>query len=77
MIVHIRNEYSPLFGRERLTLWSGPFCSQFEGSAIELPGHNGYMVEADGRRCRVECESPRTEENFRRVDEAINEALQS
>lgn len=77
-MVAIRNEYKPIFGRERLTLWSGQFCSDYEGSALQLPNRNGYMVQTfNGRKVRVECESPRTDENYLRVDEAINEALKA
>lgn len=77
-MVAIRNEHKPKFGREQLTLWSGQFCSEYEGSALQLPQRNGYMVQTwDGRKVRVECESPRTEDNYLRVDEAINEALKT
>lgn len=75
-MVAVRNEYRPIFGREQLTLWTGAFCSEYHGAAVELPRGGGYMIRTwDGRRVRVECESPRTESNFRRVDEAINAAL--
>jgi hypothetical protein len=72
----IRDEYSPRFGRQRLTLWSGQFASEYEGEAIELPGHNGYSVTTfTGAKVRVECEAPRTEDNYLRVDAAINQAV--
>lgn len=61
--------------RQLLTLWSGAFASDYEGEAVELPKHNGFMVSFAGRKIRVECESPRTESNFSAVDEAINLAL--
>ena len=77
-MVAIRNEYKPAFGRERLTLWSGQFCSDYEGIALQLPKRDGYMVTTfTGRKVRVECESPRTEENYLRVDKAINDAVES
>lgn len=75
----VRDEYAPKFGRQRLTLWSGGFASTFEGWATELPNHDGYMVELDYFRgkVRVECESPRTDENWLRVDAALEAAAQS
>lgn len=73
----IRDEYAPLFGRERLTLWSGAFASTFEGHAWELPNHDGYMVTLDYLgSVRVECETPRTDENYDRVDAALSAAAQ-
>ena len=72
----IRDEYAPTFGRQRLTLWSGDFASTFEGWATELPGHDGFMVQIEyGDKIRVTCESPRTDGNYMRVDDAINAAL--
>ena len=69
----IRDEHTPKFGRQVLTLWSGAFASDHEGDAWELPGHDGYMVALEFRgKVRVACESPRTTENFERVDAAIN-----
>lgn len=76
MAISVRDEYSPRFGRQRLTLWSGAFASTFEGWATELPKHDGYMVQLDYFRgkVRVECEAPRTDENWLRVDKAIADA---
>ena len=72
----IRDEYAPKFGRQHLTLWSGPFCEQFEGCATELPRHDGFMVTLyNGDRIRVACESPRDDDNFHRVDAAIRAAI--
>lgn len=72
----VRDEYTPVFGRQTLTLWSGWFASDYEGSALELPRHNGYMVTTwIGEKVRVECESPRTDKNYERVDDAINAAV--
>jgi hypothetical protein len=71
----IRDECSPKFGRQRLTLWSGSYCSDYEGEAIELPRHNGYMVNVGGDLYRVHCPSPRTEENYETVDNVINETI--
>ena len=74
----VRDEYSPKFGRQRLTLWSGAFASTFEGWATELPGHDGFMVELDYFRgkMRVICEAPRTDENWIRVDDTLKWAAQ-
>jgi len=75
-MVAIRDEYTPRFGRQKLTLWSGGFASQYEGSAWELPRHNGYMVTLwAGRKVRVACESPRTDDNYLEVDRAISDAV--
>ena len=74
----VRDEYAPRFGRQRLTLWSGAFASTFEGWATELPGHDGFMVELDYFRgkVRVACEAPRNDDNWMRVDDALNAAAQ-
>jgi hypothetical protein len=72
----VRDEYSARFGRQELTLWSGAFADTFEGYALELPRHDGYMVTLySGEKVRVTCESPRTDDNFHRVDEALRTAL--
>lgn len=70
--IGVRDEYAPTFGRQNLTLWSPPFASVYEGSAHELPGHNGFMVQMQyGPKFKVECESPRDDANWMRVDDAI------
>lgn len=72
----IRDEYEPKMGRQALTLWSGGFADQYEGSAWELPNHDGFMVTLEYRgKIRVACESPRTDANYLRVDHAINAAV--
>lgn len=77
----VRDEYAPRFGRQVLTLWSGTFSDAYEGEAVELPKHNGYMIRTRGflgygaQSIRVECASPRTSENYQEVDAALNEAL--
>jgi hypothetical protein len=77
MTVWVRDEYAPRFGRQTLTLWSGPFASTFEGHALELPRHDGYMISLLYRdSVRVACESPRTDENYQRVDAAIAAAVE-
>lgn len=75
--ISVRDEYRSTFGRQHLTLWSPPFASTFEGWAHELPNHDGFMVTLDWFRgkVRVECESPRTDENWMRVDDAIRAAV--
>ena len=74
--VAIRDEYAPRFGRQRLTLWSGAFATTYEGDALELPKHNGYMVTPySGPRFRVTCPAPRTDDNYREVDAAIDAAF--
>ena len=72
----IRDEYAPSFGRQRLTLWSGMFASEYEGEAWELPGHDGYMVTLNYSRgkVRVSCESPRTDDNWIALDEILSRA---
>lgn len=76
MTYFVRDEHKP-HKRQKLTIWSGQFASDYEGTAVELPKHNGFMVEVDGKKIRVECESPRTEENYLAVDQAINNAIQA
>ena len=77
--LQVRDEYAPTFGRQRLTLWSGPFACNPLGTATELPNHDGYMVTIDhlmwSHTVRVPCESPRTDENYERVDAAIQAAF--
>ena len=74
-MISVRDEYKKLGTRQVLTLWSGAFCSDYEGKAVELPKHNGFMLNINGKKTRVECESPRTENNYLKVDEAFNQAL--
>jgi len=78
-VIGIRDEYAPTFGRQHLTLWSGGFMSDFEGWADELPGHNGFMVSLSygADTYRLECESPRDDSNWMRVDDAIRKAVES
>jgi hypothetical protein len=75
----VRDEYAPRFGRQVLTVWSGGFMSDYEGQAHELPRHDGFMVTLDhftwSESVRVSCESPRTDENYARVDAAISVAV--
>lgn len=77
--ISVRDEYAPTFGRQNLTMWSGGFASDFEGWARELPKGGGFMVTLlyGDDKYRLECESPRTDENFERVDDAIAKAAQA
>lgn len=76
MSVWVRDEYAPMFGRQRLTLWEGGFASCYTGSAWELPGHDGFMVKVDYHApVRVACPAPRTDANFTEVDDAIGAAV--
>lgn len=74
----IRDEYSPTFGRQNLTIWEGGYASSLVGRAVELPRHDGFMVTFlydDETKLRVACPAPRTDENFHEVDEAIRTAI--
>lgn len=67
-------EYNERHKRHRLLLWSGPFRDVCEGSALSVRG--GYMVTPPyGDKFRVDCQSPRTDENYREVDAALDHAL--
>ncbi len=69
-------DYNLTHKRERLTIWSGSFMSDYEGEAYSLPKNNGYMVNLGyGDKVRVTCPTPRTDKNYNEVDEAINKAL--
>lgn len=77
MRVFVQDAYSPEFGLQVLTLWSGEWAGTYEGRARETRKHDGYVVRMwDGRKVRVKCEAPRTDENWQRVDEAIRQAVQ-
>ena len=69
-------DYTASHKRERLTVWSGSFASVFEAEGFTLPKGDGYMFTTyHGDKVRVPCPTPRTDENYIKVDEAINEAL--
>jgi hypothetical protein len=74
-MIHVRDEYAPMFGRQRLTLWSGAFASDYRGHATELPNGGGFMVTIGTRKLRVKCASPRTDLNYAAVDAAIQLAI--
>jgi hypothetical protein len=69
-------DYNQTHKRERLTVWSGPFASVLEAAALSLPKGNGYMLTTyHGEKIRVECPTPRTDENYQEIDKAISDAL--
>lgn len=71
-------DYTATHKRERLTIWSGPFYSVFEGQAYTLPKRDGYMVGTyNGDRIRVSCPTPRTDDNWQQIDAAIGAALRA
>lgn len=74
----VTTEYERNRGRKRdyLRVWSGPFCSVWEADGVSLPKGDGYMLTTyNGRKVRVECPTPRTDENYLTVDAAIAGAL--
>jgi hypothetical protein len=69
-------DYTGTHKRERLTIWSSPFMSTYEGDALALPKQDGYMVTTYvGEKIRVSCPVPRNASTFGAIDEAINTAL--
>ena len=67
-------EYNATHRRERLDIWSGPFCDVWEAEAYSLAG--GYMLTThSGDKVRVVCPTPRQDDNYEEIDAAINEAL--
>jgi hypothetical protein len=73
------HEYNETHKRERLTIWSGGFSSDYEGEAYTLPKGDGYMVTLDHmtwtERVRVTCPTPRTDDTYVEIDAAINKAI--
>lgn len=69
-------DYNLTHKRKRLTLWSGPFASVYEGEAYSLPKGDGYMVTLPyGDKVRVTAPVERTDENYQEQDKAFNDAL--
>lgn len=69
-------DYTASHKRERLSIWSSSFMSQYEGEAYTLPKGDGYMVHVEyGPKLRVQCPTPRTDANYVEVDAAINKAI--
>lgn len=76
----VRTEYEQNEGRKRdhLTVWSGPFASNYEAAGVSLPRGDGYMlILAYGGKVRVSCPTPRTDDNYLTVDAAIGAALRA
>jgi len=62
--------------RDYLDIYSGPFADTWEGGAVSLPKRDGYMVTLyNGKKIRVSCPVGRTDENYRQIDAAINDAI--
>lgn len=67
-------EYRADHKRDRLNVWSGPFMGVWEASGLSL--QDGYMLTTyNGEKIRVECPTPRTDDNYPEIDRAINDAL--
>lgn len=76
--IAIDYDYSATHKRQRLTVWSGPFASVWEADALSLPKNDGYMLTTyTGNKVRVTCPAPRDDENYREVDRAISDALET
>ena len=69
-------DYNETHKRSRLSIWSGPFASIYEGEAYSLPGKNGYMVSLYyGPKLRVETGGLRDDDNWQEVDNKIRAAI--
>lgn len=67
-------------GYSIITVWSGPFASTFEARGIELDTRKGegYLLTTyNDDTFFAACPSPRTDENYQQVDEAISRALEA
>ncbi len=76
----VTTDYDRNEGRKRdhLTVWSGPFSSVYEASGVSLPRGDGYMLTTyNGEKVRVACPTPRSEDNYREVDQAVTDALRA
>lgn len=70
------DEYNATHARDRITIWSPPYCSTYEGYGLSLPS-GGYMLTTyHGEKIRVECPSPRTDANYAEVDAAVSAAME-
>lgn len=77
MAYGVATDYEYRGKRDRVLVWSGAFYSVLEASGLSLPS-GGYMLTTyNGDKIRVSCPSPRTDENFLAVDEAIDAALRA
>lgn len=78
MGVRSEHEKNARLKRDYITVWSGVFCEVFEADGVSLPKANGYMLTTyNGDNVRVDCPSPRTEDNYLLVDKAVIDALNS
>lgn len=69
-------DYAATHKRDRLHVWSGPFFSVYEATGMERPNHKGYTLTTfAGEKIRVDCPSPRREDNYTLVDAAIGAAM--
>lgn len=69
-------EYRVSHKRDRIVVWSGPFYSTFEAEGYSLPNGAGYMLTTyNGDKVRVECPSPREQDNYEEADLLIAAAL--
>ncbi len=73
----VATDYEWTGKRSRITVWSGSTMSTFEAEGIELPKGDGYMLTTynDGDKVRVTCPTPRNDDNYTEVDEAIDKAM--
>lgn len=67
-------------GRERITVWSGAFFATFEADGTARDGATFYtLFTYNGDRLRVKLPdgvtAPRTDENYRAIDDAIASRL--
>jgi len=69
-------KYNLTHKRDRILVWSGAFCDNFEGVGYSLPKGNGYMLTLDfSDKIRVACPTPRTAKNYETIDDAVNAAI--
>lgn len=62
--------------RDHVTVWTGPFMSEWVADGVSRRNGGGYMLTAwDGATVRVSCPTPRTDDNYLAVDAAISDAL--
>jgi hypothetical protein len=70
-------EYNRTHKRERLSIWSQPFASQYEGEALSIPGAGAdYMVTLYPSGDKIRVETPlRRDDNYAEVDKKISAAI--
>jgi hypothetical protein len=69
-------DYNRTHKRDCITVWSGQFCQEYEGTGLALPCDVGNMLTLyGGIKLRVACPCPRTEANYQDVDAAISAAI--